>query len=266
MALESDHLSLRLARDARDLRAAQRLRYEVFVAELGADGADVDHDARLECDAFDSRCDHLLLIDARRDPAKLEDVVGAYRLLPADRLHPGERFYTEGEYDLTGLRATGRRMLELGRSCVHPDLRGGPALFMLWNGLADYVRTHRIEVLFGTASFHGTDPVRVAPALAWLHRNHLALPELRPCALPTGYLDMNLLTDQQIDRRSAMALMPSLLKAYLRLGGCVGEGAYIDRAFNTIDVCLVVDTAQMSARHLELYSRGAAGGSEPEGA
>lgn len=265
MALESDHLSLRLARDARDLRAAQRLRYEVFVQELGADGPQVDHDARLECDDFDQRCDHLLLIDNRRDAAGYADVVGAYRLLPADRLGAHERFYTEGEYDLHGLRASGRRLLELGRSCVHPDLRGGPALFLLWNGLAEYVRARKIEVMFGTASFHGTDPGRVAPALSWLHQNHLTAQECRPRALPEGYQRLDMLPPAEIDRRAAMALMPALLKAYLRVGGTVGEGAFIDRAFNTIDVCLVLDTAHMSARHVELYSRGAAApmGAEP---
>jgi L-ornithine Nalpha-acyltransferase len=47
------HLSLRLATSDADRRAAERLRYEVFVAELGGDGPLVDHDARLERDRFD---------------------------------------------------------------------------------------------------------------------------------------------------------------------------------------------------------------------
>ena len=74
--------ALRLAADARDLRAAQRLRYRVFVEELGGTGPLVDHAARLERDDFDPLFDHLLLIDPRRDAAALEDVVGVYRLLP----------------------------------------------------------------------------------------------------------------------------------------------------------------------------------------
>ena len=85
-------LTLRLARDARDLRAAQRLRYEVFVVELGAKGTMVDHENRLEADAFDPFFDHLLLIDSRRDPATLSDVVGAYRLLPPERLAAAGRY------------------------------------------------------------------------------------------------------------------------------------------------------------------------------
>ena len=58
----------------------------------------------------------------------------------------------------------------------------------------------------------------------------------------------------------ARALAPALIKAYLRLGGFVGDGAFIDHSFNTTDVCLVMDTAQMSARHREFYIRKAGQG------
>jgi putative hemolysin len=46
-----------------------------------------------------------------------------------------------------------------------------------------------------------------------------------------------------------------LIKAYLRLGGHVSDGAWIDHEFNTIDVCLVMDTARMSAKHRDFYTR-----------
>lgn len=259
MIAEESVFSLRLARDARDLRAAQRLRYGVFVEELGADGPLVDHQARLERDRFDDIFDHLLLIDNRRDPGLLEDVVGVYRLLPSDRLGPGGRFYSEEEYDLAPLRATGRKLLELGRSCVHPDHRGGTAMFHLWNGLADYVLERGIEILFGVASFHGTDIARLTPSLAYLHHHHLAPPALRVRAREPGFQRMDLLPPDQLDRKAAMAATPALIKAYLRLGGFVGEGAWIDRDFNTTDVCLVMDTRRMSERHRGYYTRGRQG-------
>jgi L-ornithine Nalpha-acyltransferase len=249
------HFQVRLALDARDLRAAQRLRYTVFVEELGGDGDLVDHAARLERDAFDHLFDHLLLIDTRRDASALEDVVGVYRLLPGDRIGPQGRFYSEAEYDLTPLHRSGRRLLELGRSCVHRDYRMGMAMFHLWNALADYVLEREIEVLFGVASFHGTDPAPLAMALAWLHHNHLAPETLRVTARPPNVQPMDLLPPDRIDRRAAMQAMPSLIKAYLRLGGFVGEGAWIDHAFNTTDVCLLMDTGRMSARHRDFYVR-----------
>jgi putative hemolysin len=66
MTPETHCLEVRLARDPRDLRAAQRLRYRVFVEELGGDGPMVDHAARLEADEFDAVCDHLILVDTSR--------------------------------------------------------------------------------------------------------------------------------------------------------------------------------------------------------
>jgi len=255
MMPDDPHLVLRLAADARDLRAAQRLRYEVFVEELGGDGPMVDHRERLETDEFDPLFDHLLLIDTRRDPATLQDVVGVYRLLPGDRLGPGDMFYSETEYDLTALRASGRRLLELGRSCVHPAFRGGMAMYRLWNGLADYVLDRRIEVLFGTASFHGTDVAALAMPLSYLYHSHLAPVDLRVRARPGQFRRMDMIPLAQIDRRAAMIATPALIKAYLRLGGFVGDGAWVDHSFNTTDVCLVMDTARMSAKHRDFYTR-----------
>ena len=245
--------AVRLARDAADLEAAQRLRYRVFIEELGGDGALVDHRARLERDEFDPAVDHLLLIDTTADPETGDHVVGVYRLLPGDRAAAFGRFYCDAEYDLTPLREGGRRLLELGRSCVHPDHRGGTAMFLLWNALAAYVLDHGIEVLFGVASFHGTDAGALAMPLAWLHHHHLAPPPLRAVARPAGFQRMDLVAPEALDRRAAMTAMPALIKAYLRLGGVVGEGAYLDRAFNTTDVFLAMDTAAMSVRHRQFY-------------
>jgi putative hemolysin len=255
MTAEDSPYILRLATTANDLTAAQRLRYEVFVAELGGTGPLVDHAARLERDAFDPYFDHLVLVDRRRDPAALDHVIGAYRVMPGDRRAAAGQFYSETEYDLTPLLASGRKLLELGRSCVHADHRGGTAMFHLWNGLADYVLDRGIEVLFGVASFHGTDIAALAAPLSWLHHHHLAPPEMRVRARDPARQEMGLIPADRLDRKAVMAETPALIKAYLRLGGFVGDGAFIDRAFNTTDVCLVMDTAQMSARHREFYLR-----------
>lgn len=255
MTPDTSCFEIRLAQAPGDLMAAQRLRYAVFVEELGASGPMVDHAARLERDDFDPIYDHLILVDTRRDAAALDHVVGVYRLLPSDRAAAFGRFYCDSEYDLTRLRASGRRLLELGRSCVHPDYRGGAAMFLLWNALAQYVLDHGIEVLFGVASFHGTDPQALAAPLSWLHHHHLAPEPIRPRALPDHFQRMDLIPADRLDRRAAMQQMPALIKAYLRLGGFVGEGAYIDHDFNTIDVLLLMDTTAMSARHREFYTR-----------
>lgn len=255
MTIDASALTLRLAVDERDLRAAQRLRYEVFVEELGAAGALVNHAERLEIDEFDPFFDHLLLIDPKRDPATLSDVVGVYRLLPPERFATAGRYYSESEFDLTSLKSSGRRLLELGRSCVHRDMRGGAAMFLLWNGLAEYVLDRGIEVMFGAASFHGTDVAALAHPLSFLHHHHRAPAGLQVTPRPGQAQRMDLLPEDQVNRAVAMAGIPALMKAYLRLGGFVSDGAWIDRAFNTIDVCLVMDTARMSVKHRDFYTR-----------
>jgi L-ornithine Nalpha-acyltransferase len=252
---EGAGLALRLATSDLDVRGAQRLRYRVFVQELGAGGDMVDHDARLEQDALDAHFDHLILVDPAIDPDTLDHVVGVYRLLPCDRAAAIGRFYCDDEYDLAPLRAAGRRLVELGRSCVHPDHRRGAAMLLLWNGLAEYVIARGIEVMFGVASFPGADPAPHLQALAWLHHHHLAPPALRVRALPDGFFPMDGLGREGLDRKAALAAMPPLIRAYLRLGGMVGEGAWIDRKFNTTDVCLMIDTAAMSGRHHDFYTR-----------
>jgi putative hemolysin len=245
--------TVKLADTAEELRAAQALRYDVFVRELGADGPDVDHDAGLELDRFDPFFDHMIVRDNATGA-----VVGVYRLLREGAAARAGQFYSEDEYDLSKLRQSGRRLLELGRSCLHRDYRGGVAMFHLWNGLAEYVAEHGIELLFGVASFHGADPTLHAQPLSLLHHRHLAPPDLRLRAQPDRFQRMDLVPPGKVDRKAAMVQVPALIKAYLRLGGCVGEGAYVDHAFNTTDICLVLDTARMSERQRRLYTRPAA--------
>ncbi len=237
-----------LAQTLEDLQAAQRLRYDVFVSELGGQGDMVDHALRLERDAFDPYCDHLLLKEISSG-----NVVGVYRLLRTEQAAQAGGFYSASEYDLGPLIASGRRILELGRSCLHPKVRGGTAMHQLWSALARYVARHRIEVLFGVASFHGTDVTVLAQSLSLLHHRHLAPPELRVRARMKSFQNMALIDEADLDRRAAMVKIPSLIKAYLRLGGCVGEGAFVDHAFNTVDVCLVMDTARLSVRQARIY-------------
>lgn len=245
----------RLAASPEDLRAAQRLRYDVFVNELGSDGPDVDHENRLEKDKFDPHFDHLLLIDQSAGPEAMNGVVGVYRLLRQDQADTIGQFYSEDEYDLTVLRDSGRNLLELGRSCLRPEYRGGAAMYHLWNGLADYVLDHDIEVLFGVASFHGVKPQEHAGPLSLLHHRHLAPPDLRVMAKADAFQPMDLIAKDDLDAKAAMLATPALIKAYLRLGGFVGEGAFIDHAFNTTDVCLIMDTERMNARQRQIYEK-----------
>ena len=261
-------LEVRLARNAAEITAAQSLRFRVFYEEMAAKPSPEVAAARRDFDRFDDYCDHLLVIDRQLGDGP-ESIVGTYRLLRrsvADR-HGG--FYTETEFDITQLKAVPGELLELGRSCVDARYRTRPTMQMLWTGIAAYVFANDIRVMFGCASLPGTDPQAVAGALSYLHHRHLAPPAIRPRALANRFVDMNLLpadgvdeadAARALDARAALAGLPPLIKGYLRLGGFIGEGAVIDHEFNTIDICIIVVTDQITDKYFNHYQRNLADG------
>ena len=111
--------------------------------------------------------------------------------------------------------------------------------------------------MFGVASFHGTNVAQLAAPLSLLHHRHLAPETLRVRAIGETVQSMKLIPEPELDRRAAMIQVPALIKAYLRLGGVVGEGAFVDHEFNTTDVFLILSTANMNKRQSQIYSGGA---------
>ncbi|MDA0362088.1 MAG: GNAT family N-acetyltransferase, partial [Proteobacteria bacterium] len=67
MSCKESNFEIRIASSSEEIMASQRLRYKVFVEELGGDGALVDHSNKLEVDEFDPFFDHLILIDKARN-------------------------------------------------------------------------------------------------------------------------------------------------------------------------------------------------------
>jgi putative hemolysin len=251
MQINTENLELKIADSEAEVAAAQGLRYRVFVEEMGADTSAENHSKQRECDVFDPLFDHLILKDTTK--SDVNNVIGVYRLLRGEVAKKGNGFYSASEFDLSKLLMSDRRILELGRSCIDPEHRGGIALHMMWNGLAQYVHDHDIEVLFGSASFMGGDVQAIQHALSFLHYNHMAPDDLCVVAQTENRLDMNVLPSDQVDKLTALKQMPPLIKAYLRLGGFVGQGAFIDHEFNTIDVCLLMDTQRMAAKYKTKY-------------
>lgn len=245
MPFASQHISFQssLAVEAADVTASQRLRYSVFAREFGGTGTGFDHKAQLEQDAFDTQADHLILKDNTRPDA--DQVIAVTRLIRGKK---AADFYTTSEFDLSRLLGSGLELLEMSRTCVHPDYRGGTALLRLWQGLATYVTDHAIDLIFGVASFPGADPAAHTSALALLHQDHLVPDALRPIAVGDAAVSSNAYADHPFNRRAALISMPALIKAYLRMGGTVGDGAYADVGFGTTDVCMILETAQLSAR------------------
>lgn len=253
-------LSLRLVQDERELTAVQRLRWQVFYAERGAGSeADAPRPEHLDADVYDPLCDHLLVID--EDAPAGEQVVGTYRLLRECVARRSFGFYSAGEFDLRPLTGAGGsgELLELGRSCVLPPYRTSGTISLLWRGIADYIARYDISLMFGCASFAGTDPEAHAAALSYLHHHHLAPAEQRPAVLP-GHVDegRGIALERQplgsYDERRALMGLPPLVKGYMRVGAKFGEGAYVDHAFNTIDVCVVMPVDLIAGRYAARFS------------
>lgn len=229
-------LIVREARTADEMNAVFGLRYSVFVEEMGGDGPGVDHAARLERDRYDDFARHLMLVDKAQDGR----VLGTFRFMDQDGAARAGGFYTSGEYDLSALFSTGLGLLECGRSCLHASQRGGAGMHLLWQALARKVVEAEAQVLFGVASFPGRDPAPHLAAISYLHNVHLAPEALRPMALHPVFSAGQMQPEGAFDRLDVMRAMPALIKAYLRLGGMIGQGAFVDSAFNTTDVCMVL--------------------------
>ena len=252
--LMAGSLGVRLATSAAEIDAVQALRWHVFYEEMGAIPDAATAASQRDRDAFDAVADHLLVLDHERGEGA-EAVVGCYRLIRAPAAARIGRFYSADEYDLSRVLAFAGEVLELGRSCVHADYRNRSVMQLLWRGIAAYVFLHEIGLMFGCASLPGTNPDAVAPELTYLYRNHLAPEAIRPVALAHRRVAMERMGDRPLDTRAALAALPPLIKGYLRLGGFVGEGAVIDRAFNTVDVAVVVKTDLVSDRYFRHYER-----------
>jgi putative hemolysin len=245
-------LQVRLAESVAEVRAAQALRYRVFYEEMGAAPSADARRARLDVDSFDAVCDHLIAIDTER-AGDAPRIVGTYRLLrrPAARAHHG--FYSEREFDLAPLLDYPHEIVELGRSCVDPDYRKRGVVQLLWRGIADYLDRHDIRLLFGCASFPGTEPEALNAGLSYLYHYHLAPEGLRPRARDHRYVAMERVPRDGVDPQAALGELPPLVKGYVRLGGVVGDGAVIDHQFNTIDVCILVQTDRLTGKYHRHY-------------
>jgi putative hemolysin len=169
-------LETRLARNEREIDAAQSVRYRVFVEEMKARlPADAMRRKR-DIDAWDSVCDHLLVLDKAIEGDSEDQIVGTYRLLRQETALANNGFYSASEFDIAGLvaRHPGKRFMELGRSCVLPEYRTKRTVELLWQGNWAYAVKHRMDAMIGCASFPGVQPEAHALALSFLHHNCVA--------------------------------------------------------------------------------------------
>jgi putative hemolysin len=216
-------------------RAAQRLRWRVFADELGARlparEPGIDHDM------FDPFCEHIVAREAGSG-----EVIGTYRLLAPESARRIGCYYSESEFDLTRLQLLRDRMVELGRSCIHPDHRSGMVIALLWSAIARYMLAGNYAYLAGCASLSMADGGHAAASLfERLRARYMAPVEYR--VFPRSRLPLD---ELDAGRR---AEPPPLVRGYLRAGARVCSEPAFDPDFNTADLFLLLPMAQLGARH-----------------
>lgn len=228
-----------LATDEADVRAVQLLRHHVFAGELGA----TLHSPvpGLDIDPFDAFCDHLVV----REQAS-GTVVGTYRMLRPENAVRAGRLYSDGEFELSALAGIRPGLVEVGRSCVHPDHRDGAVIALMWGGLVRYLQETGCEWIAGCCSLPLADGGGMAAAV-WdrVSARNLSPEEFRvrphsPWS-PEGVA------------RPAGAALPALLRGYLRLGAWVcGEPAH-DPDFGVADLFVLLSLNRTDPRYLRHF-------------
>lgn len=226
-------LSVSLAHSADETREAQRLRYRVFAGELGAKLP--TRNPGVDEDIYDPFCEHLLVRDD-----KSGEIVGTYRILSPDNARR-VGYYSENEFDLTRLHHLRPQMVEIGRSCVHPDYRSGATITLLWAGLAKYMLDNNYQYLIGCASISMADGGHAAASLYNRLESELCPLEYRVfprCPLPLAAL-----------RQDVPAELPPLIKGYLRAGAWVCGAPAWDPDFNTADLPVLLPMSRLDKRY-----------------
>lgn len=224
-----------LAQTTQELDLVQRLRYDTFKSEYGA--AFHSNTPGVDSDAFDRWCDHLIVQDLDTD-----EVIGTYRVLTPENAKRAGGYYSESEFDLSGLGEIRAQLVEFGRACIHESYRQGGALMMLWSGLAEILKRGRHQHVFGCASVSLRDD-GVTAAKVWRDVREAVM---QPSAIRVT--PHNRYPVEQLD--SALpAKAPALLVGYQKLGAQICGAPAWDPDFNTADFPMLLSVDNMGARY-----------------
>lgn len=230
---------VRIAQTPQEIEAAQRLRYQVFALEKGADivgvdGKDIDH--------YDPHCRHLLAFDQQS-----HEVVGCYRLLTWEGAQKLGGWYSESEFDLSPLADIYPHMVELGRACIHEDYRHGGVVMSLWAGLTKFMHDQSLRFMVGCGSIGTEDGGHMAAALYHeLKHKYLCPPQWQVRPLKPLRLD----DKQPVDHPEC----PALIKGYLKAGAWFCGAPCLDEAFNCADVLILMDMTQLNQRYVQRFA------------
>ena len=227
------------------IRNAQRLRFNTFLKESSINNPDYV----LDSDKYDKFCDHLVVIDKS---VSSHYVVGTYRLMINFSNNPKGDFYTETEFDLYNLKKLDLKILEVGRSCVHKNYRDGKIIRLLWRGLSTYIKKSKVDFIIGCASFQCSNTNKIRNQLSFLKNFYSAPKKYLTFPLKSKSVKWKNSDISEISRLKIFKSLPPLIKAYLRVGAWVGEGAVFDPHFKTIDICIILKADKIDPKYLKM--------------
>lgn len=230
----------RLACSAEEVKAAQRLRFEVFNLEL-EEGLPQSYLSGLDIDPFDAVCDHLVV-----EELQTGRIVGTYRLQTGLKALENRGYYSAQEFDLRLFDTVRSEVIELGRACVHIQHRNLAVLGFLWRGIAEYARRKGGRYLIGCSSLSSQDPAVGASAYEEMQSRHLVEPSFRVQPLPQTACPM----DQKSPNPPKI---PKLLGAYLSIGAKICGPPAIDREFKTIDFLTLIDMETLPPQSIKRF-------------
>jgi putative hemolysin len=229
--------SVSFATQLAEIRQAQALRYQIFSAEMGAQLKSTI--PNYDIDYFDSYCHHLVVHEK-----KSQRVVGYTRILTSEQAKLAGRFYSESEFDLSQIFKLSGCFMEIGRTCVHPDYRKGAIMGLLWSGLAHFMVTNHFEYLIGCASIPMRDD-SYNIVFTKLQEHYSTSHDLR--VIPKVPLQK-----AKTNVHSPLPI-PSLLRAYLRLGAQIAGEPCWDPNFKVADVFILLSINNLQQRYLKHF-------------
>ena len=240
-SMSAGRYDVRMAESDDEIRAAQKLRYEVLFKESGGRITKEMLNIEREEDEWDEVAFHVVVVDNKND----NEVVGTIRLVSNESLTQGQSFYTEHAFNLDGLLNHYEKSLELSRACVSPEGRGGAILMLLWKFTMQFIEQNDYDVLFGCASFHGTKYQEHTEILSYLYDKNLATPELMPIVKDSveSIAIADIMTEAESGKKRGK--VPTMLRGYLKVGARISDHAVIDPVFNTTFVVIYVDAKKM---------------------
>ena len=249
-------LEVKIATEAEEIAAAQRLRFQVFNLELNK-GLQDSYARVLDVDEFDPFCDHLIVRHLQSG-----EVVGTYRLLRGAQARRHIGFYSEKEFDLTSIKKLDGELLELGRSCARKDYRDRSLIPLMWGAITEQMLKHQVRYVFGCGSLYATGADEVS-AMFSLLKNQYYAPDAQRVFPREHCRFQDLAEDLAVENEPALfQKLPSLIKSYLRAGAVVCGPPALDAEFGTADFFLLLDFASLKEEYFKRLGMAGSKGSD----